>query len=252
MSDDFSQTVERVIRRQRTTCIVFFLFAAIAGGTVAATFIFDVDMLAGGGPSVLVGALICLTGLYAGILYRRRWQVALDLREQPWARWSYDDSTWKAYASDALEDDAGASIFGVLLIAVFALIAVGLVILFTGDTEAGIPLLLIMFAVVAVIGAAAWLSGLGLRRHLRSGPKLSILGSGGAIIGASFHAWDTPGARLESVTIADEADLPGMLFDYSFWSRGGRGHAQILIPIPGHAFMDAADLSRRYAEQSRG
>lgn len=225
---------------QRRTAFIWLIVSILGLLAIFITFIFEIDIMDGGGALIFIGLFIFITGIIVSIMYFRRAGV-IDKAAQGnmLAHWRYDTRTWKEFAEeDYTQRKSGNKALFILISSICIIVGV---IFFIADPEAGLYVLLAMMGMVVILGVTAILSAvLPYRRNKKYVGEVYIFNDGLFINGAT-HIWKGFSARLESVAFSMESKNC-LEFVYSAITRAGRQYYTVLVPIPQGRESEAASI----------
>lgn len=214
---------------QRRNAFIWLFIALIGLLMVLAPFIFDIDIMDGGGPLIFIGIFVFIAGILVSILFfGRSSSLGRMFRgEGLLAHWRYDSATWGRHSKDeyAYRKDANKVMF--FLIGGMCLLT-GLI-FFILDPENGIYVFLVMLVMTVILGITAVLTAWLPYRRSRKRISEAFISREGVYINGQLHTWRGLGSRLERVNFINGNALE---FAYSYITRAGRQEYVFHVPMP--------------------
>ncbi|MBI3744793.1 MAG: hypothetical protein HY261_11000 [Chloroflexi bacterium] len=159
------------------------------------------------------------------------------------AHWTYSPGEWRQYAENEYRTEKSAKKLLFFIVSGFALIA-GIVAVIV-DRHAGIWVLFVMLALIAIIGFLAWFTTWhDYRQNLRYQGE-AYISKDGIYLNRQLHLWNQLGAYLGSVEYIEE-NPPLLVFSYFAPTRTGMEQRDVRVPIPKGKEDNAKELLGKF------
>ena len=232
---------------QRRILNVWFVITLVFLAGVFLPSFAGMDGMEGGyGISFLSGCMV-LTGVIVILVYRIRAKQmdAIIKGEGRLAEWRLTADEWMKFIEADYRDEKRTRRNLFIMVTVIALIIGVILTLLLEDGR----LLLITAFILAVIAIPAFLSPWLRKKKLnRSGAQV-LISENGLIVGNLFYLWKKLGARLDGVTIDEEAQPPVLTFTYSMPTRMGMQQETVRVPVPSGKLPEALKVVAHFKER---
>ena len=234
---------------QRTVFRVWLAVTAVAAAGIVLPSALGMDGMQGGYAWAVLSGFVALVGLVTLVFYAKRARTydAILHAPRPLLDWTVPDGVWRAFLREEYAEDRRAmrGLFGILLAVALVVGAALLVAL----PEKGI-VLAILAGLLVLTGCVSRLAPWMRYRRNRGARGVVRLAGEGILVGRAFHAWNSGGARLESVA-APPGSPARLALSYSFPTRQGRETWTVRVPVPPGCEEEAARAARELQRLNR-